>query len=65
MGDGNQLIFRNWSARHEQSTVAVLSAYEAVSYGVASGHVRNLRTHTDRHAALSALMRVIALALVP
>jgi hypothetical protein len=54
MGDKNQLIFRNRSARHERSTVAVLSAYEAVCYGVASDHVRNLRIHTDRRAALSA-----------
>ena len=43
MRDENQLIFRNRSAWHERSTVAVLSAYEALCYSVASDHVRNLR----------------------
>jgi hypothetical protein len=45
MSDEDQIIFRNRSARHERSTIAVLSAYEAVCYGVAFGHIRNLCTH--------------------
>ena len=61
MRDENQLIFRNRSARHERSTVAVLSAYETVRYGVVFGHIRNLRTRAGpivsahRHFASSTL----------
>jgi hypothetical protein len=38
MRDKNQLVLRNRPAGQEQSTVAVLPAYEAVRYGVRSGH---------------------------
>jgi hypothetical protein len=44
----NQLIFRDRSARHERSTVAMLSADKAVCVDVLSGHVRNLPSISPR-----------------